>query len=420
LAGLIPFAVSKEAIAAPPSAPTLPSAKPRYLVQITLGGGFDSVYTTDPKTTAEVEPWVDVPFNANEILHADGIALGPHLAPLRPFASKLTIVNGVSCATVGHGTAQIRISRMKFDAEETMPTLLDVVGAQSTEHPLANVHLGIPFLVVHSPGWFPEIDAFKIGSGGGTHPSPAIFEFLDTLDPDDMAKLSASLRRQATKLRASRKSALVEQTSRNYERIAELLVRLPKCSKFVPQVWSPNPARQQMAMHMQRTLWLLENDLSRCAYVGLGMLEWDSHHDNAVRQTEWNLNFAEMASKFFAELETRRNAHGTLAENTNIVIASELGRYPRLNSDKGKDHFPEMPMIFMGPSFGANRKQGRSFGRTNRQMAATPISPESGLPSASGIRPTLDDVGVTILTAYGIDAGEHGYAGHDLAFLRQS
>lgn len=33
---------------------------PRYFLVITPSGGMDGVYTTDPKTRSEVEPWVDV------------------------------------------------------------------------------------------------------------------------------------------------------------------------------------------------------------------------------------------------------------------------------------------------------------------------------------------------------------------------
>jgi hypothetical protein len=404
------FLNGRPATAAPAGA-----RKPRYLVQIGLGGGSDSIYTVDPKTKSEVEPWVDVPYSAHEIIEAGGLRLGPHFAPLAPWASRMTLLNGVACATVSHETGRVRIARLRLDATDGSPTLLDVVGERSAEHPLPSVSLGFHGTTLQSRNWFPVPDILKPGSGGETQPSPNVFEFLAAVDPSDLQRLAASLRRTAAKL-TTHSSPGAAGTALNYARAAALLERLPSCSRFKEETWSPEPEKQTMARHLQRTLWLLENDLTPTALLYFGMLEWDTHHSNAERQTRWNGNFAHMAARFLAELDRRSNAHGTLAANTNLIVSSELGRHPRVNSNRGKDHFPEVSFLFLGPDFSSGTG-GRAFGQTNRSMAALPISLRTGRPDAPGALPNIEDVGATVLGIYGIEPASAGYDGRRLRFL---
>ena len=144
-------------------------------------------------------------------------------------------------------------------------------------------------------------------------------------------------------------------------------------------------------------------------------MEWDSHFRNADWQAKNSLVFFPLLAKFFDELHRRRNAHGTLADNTVVLVMSELGRYPYLNGDNGKDHFPETPAMLFGRLFTAC-----VFGATGLELEALPVDLATGRRHANGHHMTLDDLGATLLSAFELDPLRFGYTGRDLAFLRRA
>src|SRR5687768_8729568 len=95
---------------------------------------------------------------------------------------------------------------------------------------------------------------------------------------------------------------------------------------------------------------------------------------------------------------------------------SEVGRFPRLNTLLGKDHFPEAPAFFFVA--GINSGAGTTFGRTDKRMAAVPVSLKSGRDvSVGGTQLTLDDVGATMLRMAGLKPELYGYTGRLLEFV---
>jgi uncharacterized protein (DUF1501 family) len=193
--------------------------------------------------------------------------------------------------------------------------------------------------------------------------------------------------------------------------------------RFAPTPWQGiEPASKEdldtpdMMERLQRALWLLEHDLTSSVFVCLvgGSLNWDTHTDNARRQTRMQARFVPMLDRFLTELERRSNRHGRLVDNTAVIVASELGRYPFLNAAQGKDHFPEAPFLFSGPWFPG----GKVFGRTGKNLEAQPIDlKQGGVARAGGHHVMVDDVGTTLLALSGIDPELYGYNGQHLQFL---
>jgi uncharacterized protein (DUF1501 family) len=121
-----------------------------------------------------------------------------------------------------------------------------------------------------------------------------------------------------------------------------------------------------------------------------------------------------VVARFIEELAKRTNSHGALLDQVRIIVGSELGRFPKLNAERGKHHFPEVPMLFMG----AGIPGGRAFGRTGRMMEALPMDLNTGRPTGNGGSPvTLDDVGATLLRSVGVDPELYGNSGRHLPFL---
>jgi hypothetical protein len=118
-------------------------------------------------------------------------------------------------------------------------------------------------------------------------------------------------------------------------------------SAFAAAPWTDatRPMAVNLQQDLQRALWAIENDLVVCCQVSVDRYgqPWDSHWDNHRVQASTSRSTIPLIAQFLRELGERRNAHGVLADQTLVVLGSELGRFPRLNGAQGKDHWPEAP-----------------------------------------------------------------------------
>lgn len=378
---------------------------------------MDAVYTVDPRTRKDVNPGVDVPYAVDQIVDTPHYPLGPHFAELARWSGQMSIVKGVQLNAVGHETAVRQMHRLKTRVKYQMPGILDIIGQYRDGQALASVTLGVMNSWDYTNGFtgLPEpVIAARADNSPGVQ---NIFDQLDEAAPGDIEQLAAAYRAHANAVRARVPGSEAQKTASCFDDTAELFRRLPKIRPLRVETWSRMPARQNIARNLQRTLWLLENDLTSSVYLHLGLLEWDSHFGNADRQTEWNHNIATQMDLFLHQMNTRRNEHGTLLSNTLVLMGSEIGRFPKLNSDDGKDHFPEAPYMF----FGKGVRPGLSFGQTGRDMEALPVSAVTGQPvRAGGDSIELEDLGTTVLHIAGIEPSVYGYTGKRLRYLEAS
>ena len=125
-----------------------------------------------------------------------------------------------------------------------------------------------------------------------------------------------------------------------------------------------------------------------CRFVSIENGHWDTHRKNT-----WSLKevlcppFDRAVTALLADLSTRG-----LLENTLLVVTTEFGRTPRINTLAGRDHWPNAFSILMA---GGGVQGGRVIGRTDKHAAevtARPITPEdmsATILSTLGINPTL-------------------------------
>jgi hypothetical protein len=161
---------------------------------------------------------------------------------------------------------------------------------------------------------------------------------------------------------------------------------------------------------------MLSERLTTSIYILPDFSGFDTHQSNLEGQTQCMLVAVAELKHLFEELARWQTPEGTpLSEEVAVIVSSELGRHPIVNEVKGKDHFPELPIMVFGPGV----RPGQ-YGETDHQMVATPISPRTGRPS-HGPRdfvPTIDDVGMSILRWFGADdTTALGYPGRPLEFL---
>ena len=108
---------------------------------------------------------------------------------------------------------------------------------------------------------------------------------------------------------------------------------------------------------------VLSMGLCRCTAVSHPMadsnVEWDSHADNTLHQTELFESLFTELSTLVTLLESTPGTVGeTLADETVVVVLSEMGRTPQENGSAGKDHWPYSAAMLWGPGVRGNQVIG--------------------------------------------------------------
>ncbi|MBS1117887.1 MAG: hypothetical protein H6Q90_115 [Deltaproteobacteria bacterium] len=382
---------------------TASSTRPRFYLQIIPQGGMDAVYATDPKTVANVDPGIDIPFAPNAIVNG----LGPAFGALARWTPRLAIVNAFRQNSANHLSGLANVMRCKSNPSRTTPSLLEILGARRQDEATGAVSIGAVMTSGYSPAYLGEPSETSFGN------RPGLLEHLDTTDREDLVELAKTLRREAQPLTGSRASATEQVTADNLLASAELFARAAETPKFAPVGWDhPLEGHYHNGRDLQRALWLFENKLTRCVTMCFGNQDFDTH--------TWNQNQAPLIEylgftldKLFTELERRTVGGKKLSEQTVVFVGSEIGRFPKLNSAHGKDHFPQCPHLFYGPGLAT----GATYGATGRNMASLPISLTTGKPDRGGHLLRVDDIGTTLLALDGANPELYGYGGERLHFL---
>jgi uncharacterized protein (DUF1501 family) len=143
--------------------------------------------------------------------------------------------------------------------------------------------------------------------------------------------------------------------------------------------------------------------LSRCVTLSDEM-SWDSHADNDATQSSLFEALFYGLSQLQNKLEaTPGTVAPTLADETVVVVLSEMGRTPLLNGFLGKDHWPYTAMMITGP----NVIGGRVIGGYDSDYYGLEVDPASG-EAADGTQVlSAEAVGATLLAMADIDPAEH-------------
>lgn len=149
---------------------------------------------------------------------------------------------------------------------------------------------------------------------------------------------------------------------------------------------------------------LLELGVSRVATLSYSYYGWDTHALNDTYQSaNFNYLFKELTALRQSLALRPGSAGGSLGDETVIVVLSEMGRTPQLNSLDGKDHWPYTAMMVNGPGF----KGGRVIGAYDSYYYGRTIDLASGEVADDATNLTSEHVGATLLAAAGVDHSEY-------------
>jgi hypothetical protein len=139
---------------------------------------------------------------------------------------------------------------------------------------------------------------------------------------------------------------------------------------------------------------LLRLGLSRCVTLSFDRLTWDSHQDNDDKQ---HANFVDLFDGLTDLMDTLSTTPGPmggmLSDETVVVVMSEMGRTPQLNSSKGKDHWGFTSSMLIGPGVAG----GRTAGGFGELFYGEKMDLESGELDSGGRELTPGIFGATLL-----------------------
>jgi len=148
---------------------------------------------------------------------------------------------------------------------------------------------------------------------------------------------------------------------------------------------------------------LLSRGVTRVATIA-SSYAWDSHVDNdATQSTNFEGLFSDLRD-LMAQLHASPGQWSqSLADETVVVVISEMGRTPALNPSDGKDHWPYTSALVVGPGVTGSR----TIGATDEFYYGERIDPATGELDDDGRDLSSDMFGATLLALAGIDPTPH-------------
>jgi len=149
----------------------------------------------------------------------------------------------------------------------------------------------------------------------------------------------------------------------------------------------------------------LAADTSRCVTIAHGEGQWDTHSQNDPTQSFLFEQLFDGLNYLLAELAvTPGTKGGTLADETTVVVLSEMGRTPLKNGDDGKDHWPYTSALVISDAFTGDRV----IGQMDQGYQGRNLDPVSGDATDGGESFTAQMFGATLLASAGMDPMAEG------------
>ena len=393
---LLQGAAAAAAAAALPRVARAAGAADRNFLFLTCFGGWDATRALIP---AFDNPQVEMESEAGARSLGSDLVVVEH--PRRPSQTRfwdrwgddLAVVHGMLVPSVAH-MACLQLARTgALSGSPDWPAIIASQNGGATP---------LPHLAVSGPSYPAELAPFTARTGAGGQLEALVAGDLlsrsdqpvQALDPE-IAALQAELvaeRRDAARARATgrRHRELLDGHATAGERVSALRAASGSVS------WRSSGAFPDDCL---LAVELLGAGLSRCISLAHPAL-WDSHSENALyQQLLWEETFLGLDLLREALADTPGQQGGSLADETVVVLMSEMGRSPTLNANNGKDHWPYASAMVWGPGISG----GRAYGGYDEFFRGAPVDLATGLVDPSGAPLTCSAFGATLLQAADID-----------------
>lgn len=383
------------------------AASDRRFVFVHAFGGWDVTQVFTPELLGSA--YVDTEAEAEAASLGD-LSWVSH--PTRPsvdafftaWGDRTAVFNGISVSSISHGAATRLLLTSTVGATE---------GDWAARMASASPDYVLPCLVAAGPS-FAGPHGVYVGRAGMAGQLSALTSG-DALtgadlpaDPlsDEVEGLVEAYLSQVTARRASELAGLRAQTS--YAHYEEALSRAAQLRALSDEV--DLNGGETFAEQCDLAVRALASGLSRIVSINhpdpRTVIAYDTHTANALQQAMLLEDlFASLGTLMEDLAATPGNVGETLADETVIVVLSEMGRTPNLNPLDGKEHWPFTSAMVVAPGLG-----GRVIGGYDERQLGTELDLETGEAVAEGqgelLTPSV--LGATLLALAGSDPGDHG------------
>lgn len=380
LAGLLPTRLARAE-----------TARPHRFVFVVNQGGWDPLCVLAPLFgNAQLEmPILSTPTTIGGIPLVDSELRPAVRAFFERHAGRCLVLHGVDTKSVAHEVCQVTM--MTGQATGERPDAATLIASDSG--------VTLPHLVLGGPV-YPGLLGSRVARSGQSGQLQALVDgsILESFDspPPPLARPSRDLMDDFVRRRTA---AWSEATGR-----VDLLNSLERAQSLKALRGEVSLATDgSFAGQLEVALGALRLGLARCVTVS-PPVSWDTHTDSDNQQSPlWDGLFSAL-DRFVGALLTTPSQGGTLADDTTLVVLSEMSRTPRLNADNGRDHWPFTSVLLVSPRVTG----GRAVGGYDLGYRGQGIDPLSGETDPSRASPTPLQLGATLLALAGLDASAYG------------
>jgi hypothetical protein len=378
--GILPFlsGIPAYGAAAATQAATAGKNTSKRLIYLYMGGGMSHLDSFDPKPDNKSVMGTTETIDTN----VSGMRLGSHLSRLAKMADKFAVINSMRTTTGAHeeGRYYIRTSYAKRGTIVHPPMGSWMLALQGRANDVLPGAVALGGSSQDATAGFFENKYAPVPLESATSGLPNSRRDVD--ENEFMARLTL-----ANSFDKPFRQHYKQKQVRSYTDLYADAIRLMNSDELAVFDITKEPEDMKTKYGMngfgQGCLLarrLVEKDV-RSVEVNFG--GWDTHTDNFDAMEDRLPMVDQGISALLSDLESRG-----LLKNTLVVLATEFGRTPRINPNKGRDHHPR---VFSTLLAGAGIKAGQAYGKSSKdgeEVADLPVS--------------IPDFNATIGTALGI------------------
>jgi uncharacterized protein (DUF1501 family) len=377
------------------------SGSNRRFLFIHCSGGWDTTYCFQPAFGSSV---VDMEADSTEavvggIPFVDNAARPNVRAFFEKYAARTCVVNGIEVPSITHERCKRII--LTGSAEGQTDDWGAILAGNATSRYL------LPYLVLSGTAFTAEYSSrvVRVGSSGQLLNLLTGTALMSTDQryrlppPDRQALVDAFVRQRMAD--ASSDSPVARAAVGALDDAASLADYVDTL-----QIGSISEGCYQLPSHLS-TVWdVFSQGLTRTAlveYKGWCSEGWDTHSHNERQGIHFDELFQSLATGL-ADLDGRTGPDGeSLADETVIVVFSEMGRTPQLNGGNGRDHW----MFTSAMVIGAGVKGGQVVGGFDDNGVGMAVDYASGEALDEGSPLLAKNFGATLLALGDVDPGEN-------------
>lgn len=378
-----------------------PPASNRKFIFVFAYGGWDTTRVFAPEFTnnnVDLEPDSDKA-TAGNITYVDHASRPSVRTFMERNHERTVIFNGVMVRSIAHEICQM-IAMTGFTSGLGPDWATHIAHARRDAFTLPHMVLGgLAFtgdlgVAVARTGGAGQLEALLSGE---------ILDYSDVRVPGISSPMQSlvdryvSRRSGAAAQAAAQRSAIEEALYADFEMSLERSTAL-KDLQYVMDFTGGNTMGSQGLVAVEA----LRLGISRCVTLAHPVVggSWDTHADNdALQAPLWEDLFSGLGQILEALQQTPGEVEPTLADETTLVVMSELGRTPLLNDLQGKDHWPYTSAMIVGPGLVGDRV----IGGFDEVFYGERVDAATGDVSDQGQVLSAEAVGATILALGDVD-----------------